>query len=233
MAAIVLSLLSVIGADPAWVGMQNSTSAQASLSSSTFAVERLPPVLDEIEIETPVAEAPLTDYYDPFGRQFAYGPQRSQPYRFGLRYYDDGTWQPSSKVRGADGSFQNVEWNGSTQYSRKVLDHWIVSWNPGWNTKWWSGPQNVALPPHVDQIFSDFQFTYARSGPWNVQLGITPQINSDFMRSLTSAAYMVDFRGVVLFQATPELRLAIGATFWNRISELVLSPTAARHHLDP
>jgi hypothetical protein len=74
----------------------------------------------------------------------------------------------------------------------------------------------------VDQFESDFQLSSVRPQPWNWQLGFTPQLNSDFYRAPNSSAYIFDFRGVLLYQASPSLRWAMGVAVWDRLREQVI-----------
>jgi len=75
----------------------------------------------------------------------------------------------------------------------------------------------VPLPGSVDQLSSDVQLSSLRAGPWNWQIGFTPQINSDFHRTLDWYAYMFDGRAVLFYQSSPKWRWAFGAAYWNRV----------------
>lgn len=164
----------------------------------------------------------LQNYYDPFSNQFAFGNQGNQPYRFDLYSYDDFTYLPTSPVRGVTGSFQDLQWNAWMRYSRVVAGSYIFAWTPTWNSSFWTGPSGVALPPDVDQIRSDFQVSSVQPGPWNWQVGFTPQINADFRRSLNYNAYMFDGRAVLLYQPTAQWRFAFGMAYWNRVRGMLI-----------
>jgi hypothetical protein len=196
---------------------------QASSLPMTDSIERLPAV-GNVEVFAVPADSTSAqaNYYDPFSNQFAYGNRGAQPYRLGWLSYDDGTYMPTSRVHGTTGTFQDVEWNAWMRYSRGLGDHYLFSWTPAWNTKFWTGPSGVALPADADQIISDFQLSSTWGGPWNWQLGFTPQINADFRRSLDSNAYMFDGRGVVFYQASANWRWAFGAAYWNRVVDRVI-----------
>jgi hypothetical protein len=152
----------------------------------------------------------------------AYARGIPQPYRFGWYSYDELNFMPRVPVSGVRGDFGAFEWNGSIRFSKPFLGQYIFGWTPIWNTRWWSGPRGESFPAHVDQFESDFQVSSFRPGPWNWQLGITPQINSDFYRSPNSSAYIFDSRAVLFYQASPNLRLGVGVAVWDRLHEDVI-----------
>jgi len=160
----------------------------------------------------------LPGYYDPFTRQFAYGSAGVQPYRLGWSSMDEIVVMPKATAT-VGGQFQDVEWNSQVRYSRVLPDSLVFSWSPAFNGKWWTGPTGLNLPPENSQLVSDFQLASAWSSPWNWQVGITPQINSDFERALNSNAFLMDARAVVLYRPAQEWTLAVGAAFWNRASD--------------
>lgn len=164
----------------------------------------------------------LLNYYDPFSNQFAFGNQGNQPYRFDAYSYDDFTYLPTSAVRGTTGSFQDLQWNAWMRFSRAIGGRYILAWTPTWNSSFWTGPSGVALPPDVDQIKSDFQLSSAQPGPWNWQLGFTPQINADFRHSLNHNAYLFDGRAVLFYQPSTQWRFALGMAYWDRVRGLLI-----------
>lgn len=161
-------------------------------------------------------------YYDPFTRQFAFGNAGFQPYRLGWYFYDELPWMPTSPVRGVPGSFQDLQYNAWVRYARVLGDRYLFSWTGSWYSSWWTGPSGVNLPPYVDQLITDFQISSLYAGPWNWQVGVTPQVNADFRRTLDHNAYMVDGRCVLFYQASPELRLAAGVEYWNRVHGILI-----------
>lgn len=164
----------------------------------------------------------LQNYYDPFSNQFAFGNSGNQPYRFDLYSYDDFTYLPTAPVRGVTGSFQDLQWNAWLRFSRVIARRYIFAWTPTWNSSFWTGPSGVPLPPDVDQIKSDFQLSSVEPGPWNWQLGFTPQINADFRRSLNYNAYMFDGRAVLFYQPSAQWRFAFGMAYWNRVRGMLI-----------
>jgi len=160
----------------------------------------------------------LEGYYDPFSRQFAYGSAGVQPYRLGWLSYDDLTWMPKARAS-VGGDFQDVEWNASMRYARLLPGSLVFAWTGAINSKWWTGPTGIDFPPYGDQFISDFQLSSDWGGPWNWQVGATPQLNSDFQRATNSNALMCDVRAVAFYRPAPQWTFALGAAFWNRASD--------------
>ena len=64
--------------------------------------------------------------------------------------------------------------------------------------------------------------TPANSSPYSVQIGFTPQINSDLEHNLTSDAFYWDGRGIVFCRASPTLTVGLGIMYWDRLHDHVL-----------
>ncbi len=186
------------------------------------AVDRLPPTGNQNPSPVASSNPVLENYYDPFGSEFLVGQGVAQPYRLNWYSYEDFTYVPTSATRGTGGSFQDLEWNAWMRRGRTFDNRYLLAWTPTWNSAFWTGPSGVALPPDVEQIRSDFQLSSLNSGPWNWQIGFTPQINADFRRSLNSSAYMFDGRVVLFYQASAHWQLALGAAYWNRVTDLII-----------
>jgi hypothetical protein len=201
-----------------WSG--GSTRGEGTANAS--GIERLPSLTDVLEPIIAADDSARMRYYDPFSTQFAFGNRGVQPYRFGWYSYDDATYFPTSRAQGVSGSFQALQWTSWMRYSRVVGNQMVLSWTPQWNSIFWTGPTGVALPADVDQITSDLQISSIQPGPWNWQVGVTPQINTDFKRALNSNAYMVDGRAVLFYRPSAQWRLALGAAYWNRVHDLII-----------
>jgi len=117
------------------------------------------------------------------------------------------------------GNFQNLQWNTWLRYSQVLPGSLVFAWTAGLNGQFWTGPTGINFPADGDQLLSDFQLSSNWGAPWNWQLGVTPQINSDFSRTLNSNSLMCDVRAVVLYRPVPEWTLALGAALWNRASD--------------
>lgn len=160
----------------------------------------------------------LDAYYDPFSRQFAYGGAAVQPYRLGWYSYHDMVWMPRARAS-VGGHFQDFEWNAVTRYAQLLPGAVVFAWTGAINSKFWTGPPTIDFPPYGDQLISDFQLSSDWGGPWNWQVGLTPQVNSDFQRPINSNALMCDVRAVAFYRPVPQWTLAAGAAFWNRASD--------------
>jgi hypothetical protein len=163
----------------------------------------------------------LAGYYDPFTRQLAYGSAGVQAYRLGWFSYDDFVYMPRAGTNGV-GHFQDVEWNTWLRYSSLINPSMVFAWSNAFNGHWWTGPSGISFPGDGTQLISDFQLSSYSAGPLNWQLGVTPQINSDFERSLNSNAFMIDGRAVLLYHPVPQWTFAAGAAFWNRATNHVI-----------
>jgi hypothetical protein len=160
----------------------------------------------------------LAGFYDPFSYQFAYGNAGQQPYRLGWYSDNDFVLMPDSPTS-IGGRFQDLEWNAWVRYARLNLNDTVVTWT-GWaNGKLWRGPAGVSLPSAALQFISDFQLASANAGPWNWQLGVTPQVNGSLEGKFNSNSLMVDGRAVLLYRASPQWLLALGSAFWNRATD--------------
>ncbi len=161
-------------------------------------------------------------YYDPFGSQFTYGLAGVQPYQYGWLSYNDFVYLPTSGVKGVPGTMEIFEWNTWLRYSHRVGENLLFSWTPELNVEWWRPPSTLGLPHMVNELKSDFKLASVNATPWNWQIGFTPQLNSDFRRTLTHDAYMFDGRGVLLYKACPQLTVALGIQYWDRIHGYLL-----------
>ena len=165
----------------------------------------------------------LPNYYDPFAsQQFAYGCVRTTPYRLGWNTQQEAVYIGSAPTSGVSGDFQSTEFNSSLRYALLLDEQLLFAATGSWNSRYWSGPTGIAMPPYVDQLVADVQLSSVDPGPWNWMVGVTPQINSDFQRQLTSNAYMVDARVVLFNKLSPQLTVAIGAAYWDRANNLFI-----------
>jgi hypothetical protein len=161
----------------------------------------------------------LAGFYDPFTFQFAYGENGYQPYRLGWYSYNDFVLMSSSPTS-IGGNFQDLQWNAWIRYAHLYQQRPIVFTWTGWmNGKFWTGPTGIPLPPGGAQFISDFQWASANSGPWNWQIGFTPQLNGTFNDRINANALMADVRAVALWRPSSQWLLAFGAAYWNRATD--------------
>jgi len=164
----------------------------------------------------------LDGFYDPFSYQFAYGDSGYQPYRLGWYSYNDFVLMSRSPTS-IGGNFQDVEWNAWVRYAHLYQARPIVfSWTGWMNGKFWTGPTGINLPPGGAQFISDFQWASANSGPWNWQIGFTPQLNGTFNDRINANALMADVRAVLLWRSSPQWLWAFGAAYWNRATDRLI-----------
>ena len=156
------------------------------------------------------------DFYDPFGAPFSYGWTGHQPYRLGWYSYQDVVILPRATAHTAGGNFQATEWNGWLRYSTLVQPDVLFAWTGVWNTWFLSGPGDIPFSSDINQVRSDFQVSSVYGGPWNWQVGLTPQVNSDFHGSVNGQAFMLDARAAVTYQLNRTLQLVAGAAVWDR-----------------
>ena len=163
-----------------------------------------------------------TGYYDPFSTQFTYGNAGVQPYQFGWFSYDDFVYVPQSNAS-IGGKFMDLEWNFWQRYAMPFRDNSLVyAATFTFNGKWWDSSGNVNLPPDMTQIAGDFQLSSSNPGPWNWQVGVTPQFNRDFRHGSTSQSFFVDGRAALLYKRSPNLTLAAGFEYWDRETQHVI-----------
>ena len=159
---------------------------------------------------------------DPFGGQSSFGVFGPQPYRFGWSSRYDAGYLFSENTKGTAGTFAVAEANAALRYSAPLVNGMVFSWTPEFNSRSWSGPSGVALPAQVYRLASDFEIATQGPGPWSGQFGFTPAAVSDFQKSLNRQGYTFDGRAVIFYRAAPELTLAFGALYWNRVKDYVL-----------
>ncbi len=159
----------------------------------------------------------VAGYYDPFGWQFAYGMAGVQPYKFGWYSKDELVYVPESEAVGIPGAMRVFEWNSTFRYAKQINPGVIFAWTPEVNGKWWKEPGGSGLPPMGTQLMSDLSLASVSTKPWNWQIGLTPQINSDFRRTLTQDAFMIDGRAVLFYRPAPQVQFAAGLALWDRL----------------
>ncbi len=161
----------------------------------------------------------LAGFYDPFSFQFAYGDNGYQPYRLGWYSYNDFVLMSRSPTS-IGGDFQDLQWNAWVRYAH-LHQAWpvVFSWTGWMNGKFWTGPTGISLPAGGAQFISDFQWASASTGPWNWQIGFTPQINGTFNDRINSNALMADARAVLLWRYSPQWLFAFGGAYWNRATD--------------
>lgn len=148
----------------------------------------------------------------------------SQPYDFGWKQRYDVNWMPAESTTPDVGDFGILEFDAEWEYSTPFAQYWILSSTPQFGVQFWDGPDSSPmptrnLPSEVYRFGWDFELETPANGPWSVQLGFTPSINSDLQDNLTSDAYNWDGRGILFYNASPTMTYALGVGFWDRVDD--------------
>lgn len=163
----------------------------------------------------------------------ARGINGPQPFRFGWTSKFDVGFLPKEQTDGgattgmpptpgATGQLSVFEFNSELRYTMPTPMQWIFSVAPQFNLRLWDGPTVPALPGEVYRFGGDFQLTSPTWGPYTLELGFNPSLNTSFEANLTSDAWNFDGRGAVFVRANPQLLLVLGAMFWDRVNNRVL-----------
>ena len=153
----------------------------------------------------PSQQPPLT--YDPFlvdpaqttpyggglPGSTTFGTAGPQPFRYGWQSRYDVTYLPREDVKQGFGGLEIFEFNSEWEYTTPTRTGWIFSVTPEFGLRTWEGPspppaRPVHLPGSAFHFATDLELQTPANGPFSVQLGFTPQINSDLERHLTSDA---------------------------------------------
>lgn len=164
----------------------------------------------------------------PYG--YSFGANGPQPYRFGWTSRYDVGFLPKEDVDSGlgFGQFGVFEFNSEWQYTQPWDNNpggWIYSLTPQYSLRAWDGPDTGAfagIPGNVHRFGLDLELATPLNGPWSFQLGFNPAMASDFEHSLSGDGWNLDGRAVAFYQYSPELMLALGAAFWDRVNDRVI-----------
>jgi hypothetical protein len=168
--------------------------------------------------------------YSGMPQGYSFGVNGPQPYKFGWTSRYDLALMPKAETDGPlnfgqMGIFEfNSEWEYTTTLD-PVWPGWIFSHTPQFGLRTWDGPPtgtSPGLPGNVFRFGWDLELATPAAGGWSMQLGFTPAIASDFEQDLSSKAWNLDGRGILFYQYAPELMLAFGAAYWDRVNDRVV-----------
>jgi hypothetical protein len=150
-----------------------------------------------------------------------------QPYRFGWSSRYDVGFLPKEGVHGggARGELGIFEFNSAWRWTTGVpagFPSLLFSWTPEFNYRSWDGPSNPDLPPNVYRFASDIELATPPSNPLSFQIGFTPAFVSDLAASPNGDSFNWDARGVVFFHANPQLQVALGVAFLDRVDNIII-----------
>ncbi len=152
----------------------------------------------------------------------AYGIFGPQPYRFGWQTSIEGAFIPKESTSNGMGDMSIFELDTEFRETMPLMNGWIFSVAPQIDVRWWGGPANPGLPPRAYRFGSDFQIETPARGPWSMQLGFTPSMNTDLQRSLNSEGWFFDARGMIFLRSKPNFMWVLGAGFWDRVTDRVV-----------
>ena len=174
----------------------------------------------------PMPYAPYSPYgmgAAPAGGYATFGANGPQPFRYGWQNRLDISWMPETGVNGSPGNFEQFGVDYDLAYTGPFVPGWMLTFTNEFKLRSWDGPSGGAgLPGSAFRFGWDFELETPQSGPFSVAFGITPSINSDLDASLSSDAFQLDGRGIVLFQLDQWWTLALGAQYWDRVNDRVI-----------
>ncbi len=152
------------------------------------------------------------------------GANGPQPYRLGWQNRLNISWMPTTRVSGgATGGFEQFGVDYDLAHTGPCLPGWISTWTNQFRLRNWDGPVGGAgLPGDAYRFGVDYEVETPQTGPYSLSLGITPSINSDLNASVSSDAFQLDGRGIMLFQLDRYWTVGLGAQFWDRVNDRVI-----------
>jgi hypothetical protein len=210
-------------------GYDEVPSSSQSVAPPTYVVPQNSGILN------PFRPAPLMQ--DPFlgqpgfGMQapsnFAFGANGPQPYKYGWTVRQEIGFLPKEPTEGNLGNFGVTEFDTELEYTTALPTGWIFSFTQQYDLRLWDGPLSktpaaIGLPGNVHRFGWDFELSTPANGPWSVQLGFNPSLNSDFERHPTSDAWNWDGRGIAFYRASPHWMVALGVGYWDRVNDKII-----------
>lgn len=175
---------------------------------------------------------PTNAPYTPFGMQSTlppggfstFGANSPAPFRNGWQNDLNLEWLPTTGTSNtAGGTFEQFGVNYDLQYSGALIPGWMVSWTNQFRYRAWDGPGGGAgLPGSAFRFGWDIAFETAAAGPISWRFGINPSINTDLDGSISSDAWQLDGRAILMMQLNQYWNLMLGAGYWDRVSGRVI-----------
>lgn len=189
------------------------------------------PFLDGANMQPYAPGAPMAPGYGPQygvpagqGMYSTYGANGGRPYRFGIEQRLDSYLIPNANVSGgAAGDFDELGVNYDLVNTSPFMPGWILRKTAQFRWRSWDGPRGGAgLPGSGFRFGEDIELQTPGGGPYTVNLGITPSVNTDLNRSMTWKAFQLDGRGSIWWQLDSYWSFGVGATYWDRVHNRVL-----------
>lgn len=177
---------------------------------------------------------------DPFAPGYANPPvgglNGAQPFRQGWTERLTFTWLDKSSVKAINGPTANngvangtdmgnlgvFEIDLAKSYTTFGAQGWAWTWAPEFNYVQFDGPGAPNIDSSLYAFSSKIQLNSPQSGPLSWQIGFTPRIATDFEKSLNSDAWQFDGELVAFYQSSPTWKWVLGATYWDRVDDIVL-----------
>ena len=166
----------------------------------------------------------LVNPYGPTPPMRSYGTQGPQPHRLGWQTRLDMGYLPQEGISGvgAMGSLEIFEFDSAFQYTAPTPYGWVFAFTQQFDLRTWEGPGVPNLPGSVFHFGWDFELSTPANGPFSLELGFNPSINSDFESSTSSLAWNWDGRGALIFRLDPYWTMVAGAAYWDRVNDYVI-----------
>ena len=151
------------------------------------------------------------------------GVNGPQPYRLGFTPRFEATYLGRSGTSGPNvGKFQTTNFDVELSHTMPVGPGWALTNTAQGGVRLWEGPTAVDLPGAVYQLGWDFKLATPLAGPWSLQLGFNPSINTDFADSLGREAINLDANAMLFYRASPQLMWVLGAGYWDRVDNILI-----------
>jgi hypothetical protein len=155
----------------------------------------------------------------PQGRgPISFAAQGPHPLRFGWTSLYEYAYLSSDTVSPALGDLEWHEFNSAWRYTTPSPWGKIYSFTPQF------GMRSGSLPGGDNwyRFGLDLEAVTPTQGPWSLQFGFTPSINSDLEKSISSEAWQFDARGMGFYRVSPSFTWVLGAGFWDRVEDMVV-----------
>ncbi|HLQ44059.1 MAG TPA: hypothetical protein VK137_04960, partial [Planctomycetaceae bacterium] len=159
---------------------------------------------------------------------WTWGANGPQPYRMGYTLWGDKAWLPgrTTNLPGDSSKFEVFELNLGLNHTVPIdSSPWLFSLEHQFGYRSWQGPGSVDLPGSAFRFGWDARLETplnSQYNPFAISLAFNPSINSDFGQQLGRQAINFDGRGIVFWQADPQLLFGLGLQFWDRVHDRVI-----------
>lgn len=162
----------------------------------------------------------------PMAPSTGYGVFGPQPQRFGWETRLDVEWIPGADTSSpALGDVEVLGVDLEAEYTAPTNPGWVFSWAPQFNYRSYQGPTgdpSRVLPGSAYRFGLDLALQTTSPGGCTFEFGFTPAIASDFDHSISDDAIQLDGRAVAYWRVAPDWMWVIGATYWDRVDDIVL-----------